>query len=131
MLNQTDASWRFAFDTTSEAADVQRMMTILKPVRARRKRVYVLIGNEPIEQCFARAMKVIEWSGEPYCQPVMPLNALSRKQYKVVYDWTPTLLQDFARYFNTFGWRKFPLWDYNHRRGETPPFAWLQPQRSW
>ena len=38
----------------------------------------------------------------------MPLNALDRKQYKVTYDWTPTLLQDFARYFNRWGWRKYP-----------------------
>jgi len=57
---------------------------------------------------------------------VMPLNALVRKQYKVVYDWTPTLLQDFARYFNRYVWRKYPLWSYSNRQGEAPPFARLK-----
>lgn len=115
--------WRFALDEMRELADVERMMRILKGESPRRKRVYVLIGNEPIEACYERAMKVIEWGGEPYCQPLMPLNALSRDHLKVGHDWTWQKLKDFARYFNRHNWRKFPLSEYSNRKGEAPPFA--------
>lgn len=115
--------WRFALDEMRELDDVERMMKILKSEPSGRKRVYVLIGNEPIETCHERALKVIEWGGEPYCQPLMPLNALSRDSLKVRHDWTIPKLKDFARYFNRFGWRQFPLNQYRPRRHEKAPFA--------
>lgn len=118
--------WRFAYDTTSEGVDVERMMEILRPESARRKQVYVLIGNESIEQCYERALKVIEWGGEPYCQPVMPLNALSRDRLMVRHDWTYQRLRDFARYFNRHLWRSLPLREYSDRKGEAPPFGNLR-----
>lgn len=117
--------WRFAFDTSSEGEEVRRMMNILRGVSPRRKQVYVLIGNESIAACYERALRVIEWGGEPYCQPVMPLNALSRREVMVRHDWTPQLLRDFARYFNRRLWRSLPLSEYSDRRGEAPPFAGL------
>jgi hypothetical protein len=125
--SQLRGPWRFAFDTTSEAEDVRRMMEILRGVSPRKKQVYVLIGNEPIAACYERAQKVIEWGGEPYCQPVMPLNALSRQQIMVRHDWTHQRLRDFARFFNRHLWRSLDLRDYSDRNGERPPFAELLP----
>lgn len=115
--------WRFAYDTSSEGEFVQRMMAILRGESARRKQVYVLIGNEPIAACYERARRVIEWGGEPYCQPVMPLNALSRDRLIVRHDWTTQLLRDFARYHNRRLWRSLDLRDYLPRKCEPRPFA--------
>jgi|SRR5581483_6033841 len=121
--------WRCAYDTLSEGAAIERMLKILAVEPSRRKQVYVLIGNEPIAACYERARKVIEWGGEPFCQPFMPLNALHRQQRKIAYDWTSTLLTDFARYFNRHLWRSVSLHDYTNRKREPPPFAALLPPR--
>jgi hypothetical protein len=118
--------WRFAFDTTSEAPAVQRMMEILKAEPARKKRVYVLIGNEPRAACFERIQRVLEWGGEPYCQPMLPLNALSKDDLKEAYGWTRQQLRDVARWTNRFLWRSVPLEEYRPRQGEPPPFAALK-----
>jgi hypothetical protein len=120
---QLRGPWRFAYDTTDEGKHVRRMMAVLGSEPARRKQVYVLIGNEPIGACLERARQVIEWGGEPYCQPVMPLNALSRDRLIVRHDWTFYRLRDFARYFNRHLWRSLPLADYRPRQNETPPFS--------
>lgn len=117
-------AWRFAFDTTSEETDVRRMMHILRNESPSRKRVYVLIGNEPIEACRLRAEKVREWGGEPYVQPVMPLNALSRDNLKVAHDWESVRqLRDFQRYYNRWVYRSVPLSEYKPRRYEPSPFS--------
>jgi hypothetical protein len=113
--------WRFAFDEMSEADEVNRMMKILGDVRSRRKQVYVLAGNEPIEACYERALKVIEWGGEPYCQPVTALNALT-KTPMVRHDWTLDKLRDFCRYFNRRLWRSIKLSEYQSRQYEPAPF---------
>jgi hypothetical protein len=63
-----------------ELEDVRRMMGILHDVAPKMKRVYVLAGNEPVESCYERALKVIEWGGEPFCQYVRPLNWLGRSR---------------------------------------------------
>lgn len=115
--------WRFAFDEMKEADAVRRMMGILKDEPASRKRVYCLIGNEPIAACHERAQKIIEWSGEPYCQPVLPLNALSREQFKILHDWTPQQLKDMARYYNRWLWRSMDLRAYQPRLRGSRPFA--------
>jgi len=115
--------WRFAFDTISEEPQVRRMMMILKNESPKRKQVYVLIGNEPITSCYERAQKVIEWGGEPYIQPLLPLNALSRDALKVAYDWTWQHLKDFQRYYNRHLWRYFTLDKYVNRKGERPIFS--------
>lgn len=120
-------AWRFAYDVTGEGEGVYRMMQILKGESVKRKQVYVLIGNEPIEACLERALKVIEWGGEPYVQPVMPLNALSRDDLRIAYGWTHRRLKDFQRYFNRHLWRYVKLWEYNNRKREKPPFADLAP----
>jgi hypothetical protein len=116
--------WRFAFDESSEAGEVKRMMRILSGVRPKRKQVYVLVGNEPIEACYERALKVIEWGGEPYCQAVTALNTLS-KTPMVRHDWTIEKLGDFSRYFNRHLWRVIKLSEYKNRKREPAPFAYM------
>jgi pyruvate-formate lyase-activating enzyme len=119
-------AWRFAFDVMGEAADVERMMRVLKAEPARRKRVYVLVGNEPFEQCYERAEQVIAWGGEPHCQFVLPLNWLGDPAtLEPKYRWTYRAGRDFCRYYNTRGWRAYRLNEYRPRVGERPPFAEL------
>lgn len=114
--------WRFALDDMRELEDVRRMMAILKDEPQKKKRVYVLIGNEPIEQCYERVMKVIEWGGEPHCQPVIKLNALEKKPM-IKHDWTALKLIDMARWANRWLWRTVPLSEYSNRENEAPLFA--------
>lgn len=114
--------WRFAFDEMKEAAAVKRTAMILKDLSQRKKRVYVLIGNEPIAVCYERVMKTIEWGCEPYCQPVLPLNALDRRQYLIRHDWTSQQLTDFTRWVNACHCR-FPIQEYKPRIDGIAPFA--------
>lgn len=119
---QLRGPWRFAFDMMPEWRNVQNMMKILRTDPPRKKQVYVLIGNEPIDTCYERAMKVIEWGGEPYCQPFMELDTLT-KEPKVRYDWTVESVKDFARYFNRRYWRDHHISKYLPRKFEKNPFA--------
>ncbi len=135
-LMRTAAAWRFAFDEAlgvrgeQEAEGVERMMQILKQESAKRKRVYCLVGNEPVVACYERAMKIIEWGGEPHCQFVLPLNWLGDpSKVKLRHDWQSYQQgKDFCRYFNTWGWRTYSIWDYKPRREEACPFARLSPK---
>jgi len=114
--------WRFAFDEQREAVDVRRMMNILKAEAPGKKQVYVLLGNESLESCLDRALSVIAWGGEPYCQYVLPLNWLGNDAtLHHRYDWNNVLRYDFQRYFNLHLWRKFPISRYFIRGGR--PFA--------
>jgi hypothetical protein len=46
---------------------------------------------------------------------------------KLRYDWKSYQQgRDFCRFWNTYGWRSYPIWKYNNRQGEKPPFAELQ-----
>ena len=99
-----------------------RMMEILKDVSPKQKQVYVLIGNESIAACHGRAQKVIAWGGEPFLQPLIPLNALSKNQLKVAYDWDFRKLKAMQRYYNRHLWRYFPLHEYRRAKDEPPPF---------
>jgi len=103
--------WRFALDETKELDDVQRMMRLLKAEPASKKRVYVLIGNEPFDLCMERIRKVIEWGGEPRCQPVMALNTLEKRPM-IRHDWSEQLLTDVARWANRWIWRTVKFDDY-------------------
>jgi hypothetical protein len=117
--------WRLAHDETCEADAVRNMLDILRSVPARKKQVYVLVGNEPITECYTRCQQVIAWGGEPYCQAFIPLNALT-KTPKVQHDWTAQKLGDFCRFYNRHLWRKLRLQEYSDRQGEPPPFADFQ-----
>ena len=103
--------WRFAYDETAEGEDVRRMMQILKNEPASSKRVYVLIGNEPKEQCLERIKRVIEWGGEPHAQPFMALNTLIKRPL-VRHDWTEQELTNMARWANRRIWRRANYEDY-------------------
>lgn len=124
LLKPKQAPWRFAFDAMNEEKEVQAMMKILTVVPEYRKRVYVLIGNEPIEQCYYRIRKVIEWGGQPHCQPMMALNALEKRPM-IRFDWTEQKLIDMARWANRFIWRKTPLQEYRPRINQRAIFAEL------
>lgn len=103
--------WRFALDEMGELEDVRRMMHILKDEPSSSKRVYVLIGNEPMDACHERITKVIEWGGEPHCQPLMSLNTLVKRPI-VRHDWTEQKLKDMARWANRWIWRTVPFSEY-------------------
>lgn len=98
--------WRFAYDDLQERREVYRMMKLLREhgVPPKRMRVYVLIGNEPLAECLGRIREVLEWGGEPHCQPVMKLNALDKRPW-VRFDWTEQKLTDMARWANRRIWR--------------------------
>jgi len=108
--------WRFAYDDLPERNDVYRVMQMLKEVSPNRKRVYVLIGNEPIDECMGRIREVIEWGGEPHVQPLMKLNTLE-KEHWVRFDWTAQKLRDVARWANRRLWRYCEFDDYRQSVG--------------
>ncbi|MGH9640915.1 MAG: hypothetical protein ACRD3Q_00675 [Terriglobales bacterium] len=113
--------WRFAFDDWDEAVPVIEVLDMLKDLSPKRKRVYVLIGNEPFAECMARLHYVLgpdshvgvarKPRGEPHVQPLMKLNALE-KEYWVRFDWTEKLLRDVARWANRRIWRYAPFSEY-------------------
>jgi hypothetical protein len=119
--------WRFALDEEKEIPDARRMLAILHEAPASRKRVYVLIGHEPIEACRERAELVIAHGGEPFCQPFLPLNFLhDPRDGKTIlptrYDWTTQRLRDFSRFYNRWIWRSVRLSEYKPRQNEPEPF---------
>jgi hypothetical protein len=103
--------WRFAYDDQAERPYVERVMRMLRDVPARLKRVYVLIGNEPMAACVERLEEVIAWGGEPHAQPFIKLNALDRRPH-VRFDWTPQSLRDVARWANRYLWKYTDLTGY-------------------
>lgn len=113
--------WRLGYDYLAERSAVKRMLSILDSESSKKKRVYVLIGNEPFDFCLQRATEVVEWGGEPYCQPYLLKTAMDRHDYVIRYDWTRDRLTHFARYFNRFLWKYTPLDQY--RCGTKNPFA--------
>lgn len=123
-------AWRFAYDETAEGDDVYKVTRILKDEPASSKRVYVLIGNEPLEACYRRIMQVIEWGCEPHVQPMFSLNTLVRRPV-VRHDWTEQKLRDLARWSNRWLWRNIPFRDYRAGRGtrEIPVAAARVPLR--
>ncbi|TJW57482.1 MAG: hypothetical protein E5X59_00765 [Mesorhizobium sp.] len=93
--------WRFAYDDQAERPFVERVMHMLRDVPSRKKRVYVLVGNEPMAACIERVREVIAWGGEPHVRPYMKLNALERKPH-VRFDWSEQSLRDLARWSNRY-----------------------------
>jgi len=114
--------WRFAYDDLDERDDVYRVMRMLELEPAKRKRVYVLIGNEPFDACMGRIREVIEWGGEPHVQPYIKLNALERRPH-VRFDWTEQRLRDVARWANGHVWRAAPFDEYDRslNKGRVKP----------
>jgi hypothetical protein len=110
-------AWRFGYDETSEKDLVYETVKILKNEPAQKKRVYVLIGNEPIDMCLDRIMQVIAWKCEPHVQPMIALNALEKKPI-IRFDWTEQKLKDMARWANRWMWRKLEFKDYRQHKAD-------------
>lgn len=113
--------WRFGYDQTRETAEVLEVMTMLRGagVPAKKIRPYVIIGNEPFDQCMARIRRVLDWGGEPHVQPYMKLNAIEREPW-AQFDWTVQRLRDVARWANRRHWRKATFAEYD-RTARTRP----------
>jgi len=118
LVNAGGGPWRFAYDEMHgphgivERREVLRVMRMLADEPAKRKRVYVLIGNEPFADCMQRIQEVIDHGCEPHVQPVMKLVALSRDELWIRHDWNEQLLRDVARWANQWVWRKAPFREY-------------------
>lgn len=119
LVNAGKGPWRFAYDETKERGQVLAVMEMLKDEPPKRKRVYVLIGNEPFDDCMRRITETIEHGCEPHVQPLMKLNALSREPW-VRFDWTAQRLRDVARWANGRVWRKAPFEEYDRHRKTAP-----------
>lgn len=106
--------WRFALDETGELKEASRAISMLKAngVSSRKIQVYVMIGHEPFDDCMARIKQVISLGGEPYVQPIMKLNALSKEPW-VRHDWTAHRLKQVQRWVNRRIWRSADFADYN------------------
>ena len=96
--------WRFAYDDQGDGPHVERVMRMLKDEPQKMKRVYVLIGNEPMAACLDRIDRVIAWGGEPHAQPFIKLNARYKRPH-VRHDWTEQTLRDMARWTNRRVWK--------------------------
>lgn len=107
--------WRFAYDDCKETEEVRAVMAMLRKVPQKRKRVYVLIGNEPFDECMGRIRRVIDWGGEPHVQPFIKLNSLEREPV-ARHDWTVQKLKDVARWANGWVWKKAPFENYKRSR---------------
>lgn len=115
LVNAGGGPWRFAYDELREREWVVPVMKMLADEPQRRKRVYVLIGNEPFADCMQRIEEVIAAGCEPHVQPFMKLNALERRP-DPRHDWNEQLLKDVARWANGYVWRRAPFKDYNRHR---------------
>lgn len=100
--------WRFAYDDQGDGPHVERVLRMLKHESSKKKRVYVLIGNEPMADCIDRINRVIAWGGEPHVQPFIKLNALYKRPH-VRHDWTEGSLKAVARWANRRIW-KYARW---------------------
>ena len=114
--------WRFACDDEGDAPHVWRTLEMLRErvPNPRRKRVYTLIGNEPVADCMDRVLKVIELGGEPHAQPLMKLNAPAKRPW-IRHDWTEELLRDVARWTNRRLWKYCRFDEYRKHLRSAPP----------
>lgn len=118
LINAGRGPWRFAYDETKEGPQVRRVMQMLKDEPASRKRVYVLVGNEPFAACMERIYEVIANKCEPHVQPYLDLNAMTREP-RARFDWTTQKLKDVARWANGFVWRSVKFEDYDRHAKKT------------
>lgn len=123
LINEGRGPWRFAYDDMQERNEVLAVMRMLADEPAKRKRVYVLIGNEPFEECMQRIQEVIDHGCEPHVQPLMKLNALTRTPH-VRHDWTAQKLADVARWANGWVWKQAPFAEYRpaFKRSTAPQY---------
>jgi hypothetical protein len=130
LINAGGGPWRFAFDESRERPQVHRVMKMLADEPQKRKRVYVLIGNEPFADCMARIYEVLQNGCEPHVQPYMKLTALAREPC-VRFDWTLQKLKDVARWANGFVWKKCKFEDYSRFRHKRQREQYDEQQGLW
>lgn len=106
--------WRYAYDEMRERDAVERVCLMLKDEPSKKKRVYVLIGNEPMEACLDRIYETIAWGAEPHVQPYMKLTTLVKRPH-VRFDWSYQSLTDVARWTNGWVYKKVPKFE-DYRR---------------
>lgn len=111
LVNAGGGPWRFGYDEMGEREQVLRVMRMLKDEPPKRKRPYVLIGNEPFASCMQRIQECLDHGCEPHVQWVMKLSAHDKEPW-VRFDWTPRKLRDVARWANRRGWRYTPFSGY-------------------
>ena len=119
LVNAGGGPWRFAYDEIKERAQCLAVMRMLADERQKRKRVYVLIGNEPFADCMQRIQETIDHGCEPHVQPYIKLVALERTPW-VRFDWTEQKLRDVARWANGWVWKRAPFSDYSRYRKNAP-----------
>lgn len=92
--------WRFGYDDLAERDQALEMMQRLKAAgyRGKKVRVYVLIGNEPVEDCIQRIIEVIEHGFEPVPQRLRPLNWRGGP-LPTRHDWTESKLIACQRFY--------------------------------
>lgn len=112
LINAGGGPWRFGYDHSDEAPQVREVFKMLKNEPAKRKRPYVLIGNEPFEACMDRIHEAIAAGCEPHVQPFIALNAMTREP-RARFDWTTQKLKDVARWANGWLWRKYRFSEYD------------------
>jgi hypothetical protein len=112
LINAGGGPWRFGYDHSNEAPQVREVFKMLKQEPGRRKRPYVLIGNEPFDVCMGRIYEAIEAGCEPHVQPFIALNATTREP-RARFDWTSQKLKDVARWANGWLWRKYKFSEYD------------------
>lgn len=121
LINAGRGPWRFAYDELRERDQVLAVMRMLADEPAYRKRVYVLIGNEPFDDCMRRIQEVIDNGCQPFVQPFIKLVALEKKPF-VRFDWTEQKLRDVARWCNGWAWKRIPFLEYDrHLRNAKRP----------
>jgi hypothetical protein len=111
--------WRFGYDESTEGENVARAFRVLRDVRPRLKQVYTMIGHEPFALCMERIGRVIDNGGEPYAQPFIKLNALT-KTPAIRHDWTLERLRQVQRWVNRRLWRVIPFADYDANARRQP-----------
>lgn len=115
LLNEGRGPWRFAYDEMREREQVLAVMRMLADEPQKRKRVYVLIGNEPFAECMQRIQEVLDFGCEPHVQPYIKLVAREREPH-VRFDWTAQKLKDVARWANGWVWKRAAFADYDRYR---------------
>ena len=128
LINEGKGPWRFAFDELAERKQVHAVMRMLADEPQKRKRVYVLIGNEPFADCMQRIQEVIDHGCEPHVQPYIKLNASERVPH-VRLDWTAQKLSDVARWANGWVWKRAPFSEYQRHRKSSHDVAQYDAQQ--
>jgi hypothetical protein len=110
ILDASYAPFRFGYDDMADQQYVRPVFKMLRAEPAKRKRVYVMIGNEPYAECMERIYEVIGNGCEPHVQPEIKLVSWEREPW-VRHDWTRQRLIDVARWANGWVYRKVPRFE--------------------